>query len=261
MQKTNSADGTIPREDRNGCSRRAFLGKALAAASLTIVPRHVLGGAGQVASDGKIIAAGNGRMFHASAVSDNDSNDGLSQRAPWRSLDKVNAAELRPGDKVFFKRGDTWRGQLVPQSGKEGAPITYAANGNDDKPVLLGSYVFVWGQKQEKTHTWYGMFLPEGNRLGAVDAMAMAWTGRWPADRCPQIGPDKITVRLAQFPKGHPANVSLIDERLECTVDVTDPENDPLVIKRDLRPDVADNPTPGGDREPPVASIRIKAEF
>ncbi|MBI5394279.1 MAG: right-handed parallel beta-helix repeat-containing protein [Verrucomicrobia bacterium] len=84
-------------------------------------------------------AAENPRTFHVSAASGDDSNSGLSPRAPWRSLDKVNAAELRPGDKVLFKRGDIWRGQLVPQSGKLGVPITYAAYGKGDRPLLLGS--------------------------------------------------------------------------------------------------------------------------
>ncbi len=79
-----------------------------------------------------------GRTFFV-ATSGSDANDGLSQRSPWRSLDKVNAAALEPGDKVFFKRGDTWRGQLVPQSGKEGSPITYGAFGKGEKPLLLGS--------------------------------------------------------------------------------------------------------------------------
>ncbi|MCX6901277.1 MAG: right-handed parallel beta-helix repeat-containing protein [Verrucomicrobia bacterium] len=83
-------------------------------------------------------AAMAGRTFHVAASGD-DANDGLLQESPWRSLDKVNAAELQPGDKVLFKRGDTWRGQLVPQSGKEGAPITYAAYGKGDRPLLLGS--------------------------------------------------------------------------------------------------------------------------
>lgn len=79
-----------------------------------------------------------GRTFFV-AASGSDANDGLSQQSPWRSLDKVNAAALEPGDKVLFKRDDTWRGQLVPQSGKEGVPITYAAYGKGDKPLLLGS--------------------------------------------------------------------------------------------------------------------------
>ena len=51
----------------------------------------------------------------------------------------------------------------------------------------LGSYAFLWGHKQEATATWFGMFLPSGERLGAVDAMTFAWTGRWPANRTPEI--------------------------------------------------------------------------
>ncbi|MFA6561767.1 MAG: hypothetical protein WCV00_07635 [Verrucomicrobiia bacterium] len=80
-----------------------------------------------------------GRTFFVAATSGNDTNDGFSQNSPWRSLDKVNSAKLEPGDKVFFKRGDTWRGQLIAQSGKEGAPITYGAYGKGEMPLLLGS--------------------------------------------------------------------------------------------------------------------------
>jgi hypothetical protein len=78
------------------------------------------------------------RTFHVAATG-NDANDGLAEQSPWRSLNKVNAAALEPGDTVLFKRGDTWRGQLVPQSGEDGSPITYAAYGQGSKPLLLGS--------------------------------------------------------------------------------------------------------------------------
>jgi len=43
--------------------------------------------------------------------------------------------------------------------------------------VCLGSYAFMWGTKQETTATWFGMLLPDGSRLAAVDAMTEAWTG------------------------------------------------------------------------------------
>jgi hypothetical protein len=122
-------------------------------------------------------------------------------------------------------------------------------------PACLGSYVFLWGQKQEKTHTWYGMFLPEGNPLGAVDAMTMAWTGRWPANRCPRIGPRKITARLEGEQQDDTRHVFATGARLRCAVDASDPDNDPLTIKWDLRLDVADNPGRGGDREPPTPPI------
>lgn len=78
------------------------------------------------------------RTFYVAAEGSN-TGDGLSPQSAWRSLEKVNAAELRPGDRVVFRRGDTWRGQLVPRSGTEGAPITYAAYGTGEKPLFLGS--------------------------------------------------------------------------------------------------------------------------
>jgi hypothetical protein len=84
-------------------------------------------------------AGESGRTFFVSASSGNDSHEGLSAQSPWRSLSKVNTAELQAGDKVLFRRGDVWRGTLVPRSGREGAPITYGAYGEGDRPLLLGS--------------------------------------------------------------------------------------------------------------------------
>ena len=51
-----------------------------------------------------------GRTFFVSAASGQDGNDGVSPQTPWKSLARVNAAELRPGDKVLFQRGDVLRG-------------------------------------------------------------------------------------------------------------------------------------------------------
>ncbi|MCS7253753.1 MAG: right-handed parallel beta-helix repeat-containing protein [Armatimonadetes bacterium] len=80
-----------------------------------------------------------GRIFYVSSSLGDDRNDGLSPKSPWRSLEKVNAVQLLSGDCVLFKRGDVWRGQLIPQSGDEGAPIIYGAYGDGEKPLLLGS--------------------------------------------------------------------------------------------------------------------------
>ncbi len=58
---------------------------------------------------------------------------------------------------------------------------------NSDQRLCLGSYVFFWGQKQERTPTWYGMFLRSGEETAAVDAMHRLWLGNWPANRSPQL--------------------------------------------------------------------------
>src|SRR5262249_5973026 len=66
------------------------------------------------------------------------------------------------------------------------------------KGLCLGSYAFTWGHKQEGTATWFGMLLPGGTRLAAVDAMTEVWTGKPPAHPCPVIeslrlqGPDEV---------------------------------------------------------------------
>mgnify|MGYP006899825840 CR=1 FL=1 len=55
--------------------------------------------------------------------------------------------------------------------------------------LCLGSYAFLWGHKQETTATWFGMFLEDGSRLGAVDAMTELWSGKPPADPAPVVEP------------------------------------------------------------------------
>ncbi|MGH8195217.1 MAG: glycoside hydrolase family 2 TIM barrel-domain containing protein [Woeseiaceae bacterium] len=53
---------------------------------------------------------------------------------------------------------------------------------------VIGSYVFLWGQKQERTPTWYGMFLADGTATETIDVMHYIWNGAWPDNRAPSIG-------------------------------------------------------------------------
>lgn len=80
-----------------------------------------------------------GRTFHVDAQTGRDEADGRSPERAWRSLERVNDADLKPGDTVCFKRGGVWRGSLLPVSGAAGAPVTYTAYGQGAKPLLLGS--------------------------------------------------------------------------------------------------------------------------
>jgi hypothetical protein len=63
----------------------------------------------------------------------------------------------------------------------------YQAAIASDPAHCLGSYVFLWGQKQERTPTWYGVFLASGEATEAVDVMQRLWTGHWPEFRSPQM--------------------------------------------------------------------------
>ena len=75
---------------------------------------------------------------------------------------------------------------------------TYIANVITAKDLCFGSYAFLWGQKQEATATWFGLLLPDGSRLAAVDILSELWTGQPPSKPCPRIssiqvrGPNKV---------------------------------------------------------------------
>ncbi len=58
--------------------------------------------------------------------------------------------------------------------------------------LCLGSYAFTWGFKREATATWYGMFLPDGSKVAAVDVMTELWTGKPVANPCPVIKSLKV---------------------------------------------------------------------
>ena len=77
--------------------------------------------------------------YHVDAAHGDDRHDGLRPDSAWRTLERVNRAEVLPGDRVLFCRGETWRGQLVPHSGRLGAPVVYGAYGEGFKPRFLGS--------------------------------------------------------------------------------------------------------------------------
>ncbi len=76
----------------------------------------------------------------------NDSNNGKSPETAWASLERLNRAQLKEGDAVFFRRGDTWYagekywdnvlwyGCIRIRSG-----VTYSAYGEGEKPTFIGS--------------------------------------------------------------------------------------------------------------------------
>jgi len=79
------------------------------------------------------------KTFYVDAEGGHDGRDGLSEQTAWQSLQRVNTADLQPGDSVRFKCGGLWRGSLVPVSGDENAPVTYTSYGSGPKPTILGS--------------------------------------------------------------------------------------------------------------------------
>ncbi len=78
--------------------------------------------------------------YYVDSSKGEDSNHGTSQRAPWKTLAKVNATDFRPGDFILFRSGSAWQGQLAPKSsGAEGAPIIIDRYGKGGRPRIDGA--------------------------------------------------------------------------------------------------------------------------
>ncbi len=107
------------------------------------------------------------------------------------------------------------------------------------QPALcLGSYAFLWGQKQEVTSTWFSMFLGDGTRLAPVDAMQESWTGKAPANRCPEIG----ALAMDGAASGDPGAT------LHAKLAASDKESDALKVTWSLQRDASEFGS-GGDKE------------
>jgi hypothetical protein len=113
----------------------------------------------------------------------------------------------------------------------------------EQQGLCLGSYAFFWGNKQETTATWFGMLLPDGSRLGAVDAVVEAWTGAPPDNRCPRI----VSLEADRTTRLLPGDTVV------ANVAASDPEDDPLTFRWLLRSDAGTVGT-GGDFQASEAS-------
>ena len=75
-----------------------------------------------------------GTAYYVSYETGNDQADGQTPQTAWKTLTKVNQAELKENDCVYFHRGELWRGQLWAKEG-----VTYSAYGTGNKPILTAS--------------------------------------------------------------------------------------------------------------------------
>ena len=82
---------------------------------------------------------GQGHNYYV-ANAGSDQNNGFSTNTPFQTINKVNSLVLGPGDKVFFKRGDIFRGQInLTHSGTSSAHIVVDAYGVGKSPIIAGA--------------------------------------------------------------------------------------------------------------------------
>ncbi|TAG08326.1 MAG: hypothetical protein EAZ42_11020 [Verrucomicrobia bacterium] len=115
----------------------------------------------------------------------------------------------------------------------------------DQPQTSLGAFAFIWQHKQERTHTWFSMFTPEGERTAAVDALQLAWTGKPPALPAPRIDAFSCTREPAIFSVGEMLEIKLswhCERPLTWHVEIREEQRDPSVGGDPERPSMIIDP-------------------
>ena len=133
-----------------------------------------------------------------------------------------------------------WEAPIEPSS-RDKMSHYYGSYQDVDEDTLqcLGSYAFLWGNKQETTASWFGMLLEDGSKLPVADTMSFLWNGIWPENRSPLL--DHVEIPFAN--KRVKANKSF-----SFQVTYEDPENDSLTYEWTLFKESEDRKI-GGDKE------------
>lgn len=138
-----------------------------------------------------------------------------------------------------------WKASVEETSSQKAAVYKsrYEASVVQDRAHCLGSYVFLWGQKQERTPTWYGLFTEDGQETEVMDVLQYEWSGQWPKNRAPHIAGFQLNSKSATdgiyLKPGQAVPVGAT---------VNDPERDALTYQWELLPESTDLKQ-GGDRE------------
>ncbi|MDR2147008.1 MAG: hypothetical protein LBE91_11165 [Tannerella sp.] len=162
------------------------------------------------------------------------------------------------GPTGFWQMPRTPWGYHIEETGSEKADKyreRYEGTILKDRDMCLGSFVFLWRQHQEYTHTWFGMFDREWRETEAVDVMRQEWTGRSPENKAPRIDSMRINGKSAyDFVTLSPGEKALAQVWMRDT-----DKNDAVRYEWELLPELTDFGYGGqGERKP--ASIDCSAE-
>lgn len=113
----------------------------------------------------------------------------------------------------------------------------------------LGSYVFLWGQKQEVTSTWYGLFTEWGAPTEPLDALYEAWHGNPP----PQPAPSLKGINIADQ-QGSDTVVLAQDQSYPVRAEITAETDQELKIRWRVYPE-SQSESEGGDYQPPLKEV------
>jgi len=77
--------------------------------------------------------------YYVDDVAGLDGNNGTSSNTAWQSLGKVSGLTFQPGDRILFKAGGTWTGELdLNGNGTQANPIVVDRYDSGPKPFING---------------------------------------------------------------------------------------------------------------------------
>jgi hypothetical protein len=150
------------------------------------------------------------------------------------------------GPQGFWERPKTSWGSPLEQTSTEKARTVEEGYRRAILPGArcLGGYAFLWGQKQEATATWFGLFTRHGEGIATLDMLEQIWTGRVPANTAPVVKELKSTANLGAIKPG---------AAFQAHLEAFDPNGDTLTYRWEVMTEAIKRDREG--REIPVDPI------
>ena len=133
----------------------------------------------------------------------------------------------------------SWNAPIEPTSREKMAHYYSSYQAINETDQCLGSYAFLWGNKQEATSSWFGMLLDTGEKLPTSDAISRAWNDKWPNNRAPILKEVDVPFISKTVKKDKEFRVQVLYE---------DPDNDNLDYVWQIFKETNDRKI-GGDKE------------
>ena len=152
----------------------------------------------------------------------------------------------------YWEMEQTAWGAPVELTSSEKADVIRRAYTEVLRPLegqLIGSHIFLWGQKQERTPTWFGLLTKAGEETESVDVMHELWLGEPPANRTPRVA----TMLLAGKTSRESVTLSA-GQHYEASIEVIDPDGDPLSFRWEVKRESSATQG-GGDYEAAIDSL------
>lgn len=195
---------------------------------------------------------------------------GLNQHAPDLDLVGINTYAALPGLRGHLSKVGWTRPWVVTEFGPKGfwespltpwnAPVEQTSQqkaemirSNYKKTIepagmCLGSYVFLWGQKQEATATWFGLFTETNESTATADLMQELWTGKAPSNLAPELKSVHCSVTTPRPSEPFTARVEAID-----------PDGDVLQFRWEITSDSRKRGSDGREKRPPSIKGLVKS--